>query len=112
MGDKVKIFSILSFLLGLSGIFFVGLIAGFTSIIFSSIAFEKYDDDSEETKAGFVLGLVNVCVMGLIIIGIIVTTLMSGHLFAPLLSWIFLFGPAGFCSMATGGIPIPIFFYY
>ena len=114
MGDNPRIFSVLSLLFGVVAIFFVGVIAGILAIVFASIAYEKYDDESEETRAGLVLGVVNLCIMGLIILGTILSALQSGIVDPLIFSWLFGFGPCGFCSMATGGIPIPIvpFMYY
>ncbi len=111
MGDNARLFSLLSFISGLIGIFFIGILAGITAIVFASIAFEMYDDESHEAKAGLVLGLVDICIMGLIIIGVILSSARSGVFYTPVMGFLFLFGPYGFMAMATGGIPIPFMYY-
>ena len=111
MGDNARIFSILSLICGLVGVFFIGIIAGITAIVFASLAFEMYDDESYESKTGLVLGLVDICIMGLIIIGVILAAANSGYLYAPVIGFTFAFGPFGFLTMASGGMPIPWIFY-
>ena len=106
--ERARLYSILSITFAVIGIFFIGIVASVLAIVFASIALEKFDDESDETKLGLVMGLINLCVMGLIIMGTLFSIHENGIVYPPVISFLFTFGPCGYCAMVLKGIMIPI----
>ena len=106
--DKARLYSVLSVSIATVGIFFIGLIASTLAIIFAYIALITYKDESVETKIGLILGLINLCIMGLIIIGTIFFILDSGTINPFVFIFLLAFGPCGISAMCFEGLPIPI----